>query len=88
MLTVYCWLLCLYPRSYRHDFGEEMTLVPRDARNALPPGLAVKISSTGANFVDSCPALCVRTKAVVSYHPAPRDSVAVRSRTVKGQQTT
>jgi len=44
MLTVYCWLLCLYPRSYRHDFGEEMTFVFRDARDALPPALAAKIS--------------------------------------------
>jgi len=43
MLTVYCWLLCLYPKSYRHDLGEEMTLVFRDARNALSPALAVKI---------------------------------------------
>lgn len=44
ILTVYCWLLCLYPRRYRHDFGDEMTCVFRDARNALPPALAVKIS--------------------------------------------
>ena len=43
MLTVYCWLLCLYPRSYRHNFGEEMTFVFRDTRSALPPALAVKI---------------------------------------------
>ena len=33
MLTVYCWLLCLYPGSYRSDFGEEMTCVFRDADN-------------------------------------------------------
>ena len=43
MLTVYCWLLCLYPKSYRHDLGEEMTMVFCDARNALSPALAVKI---------------------------------------------
>lgn len=43
MLTVYCWLLCLYPKSYRHDFGEEMTSVFRDSRNALSPARAVKI---------------------------------------------
>jgi hypothetical protein len=42
-LTVCCWLLCLYPRGYREEFGEEMTSVFRDARSALPPGLAVKI---------------------------------------------
>jgi hypothetical protein len=44
MLTVYCWLLCLYPRSYRHNFGEEMTFVFRDTRSSLPPALAAKIS--------------------------------------------
>lgn len=43
MLTVYCWLLCLFPKSYRHDLGEEMTLVFREAQNALSPALAVKI---------------------------------------------
>ena len=43
MLTVYCWLLCLYPRSYRHHFGEEMTFVFRDARSSLPPALAAKL---------------------------------------------
>ena len=43
-LTVYYWLLCLYPGSYRHEFGEEMTSVFHDARSALPPALAAKIS--------------------------------------------
>jgi len=43
-LTVYCWLLCLYPGSCRHEFGEEMTSVFREARSALPPALAAKIS--------------------------------------------
>jgi hypothetical protein len=47
VLTVYCWLLCLYPGSYRGEFGEEMTSVFRDARSALPPALAVKISFYG-----------------------------------------
>jgi len=44
MLTVYCWLLCLYPRSYRHHFGEEMTFVFRDARSSLSPALAAQLS--------------------------------------------
>lgn len=44
VLAVYCWLLYLYPRSYRHDFGEEMAFVFREARSTLPPALAVKIS--------------------------------------------
>ncbi len=44
VLTVYCWLLCLYPGSYRGEFGEEMASVFRDARSALPPALAAKIS--------------------------------------------
>ena len=43
-LTVYCWLLRLYPGSCRHEFGEEMTSVFREARSALPPALAAKIS--------------------------------------------
>jgi hypothetical protein len=43
-LTVYRWLLCLYPGSYRHEFGEEMTSVVREARSALPPALAAKVS--------------------------------------------
>lgn len=42
-LTVYCWLLRLYPESYRDEFGQEMTSVFRDARNALPPTPAAKI---------------------------------------------
>jgi hypothetical protein len=43
-LTVYYWLLCLYPGSYRHEFGEEMTSVFCEARSTLPPALAAKIS--------------------------------------------
>jgi hypothetical protein len=43
MLTVYCWLLRLYPRTYRHHFGEEMTFVFRDARSSLSPALAGKL---------------------------------------------
>jgi hypothetical protein len=42
--TVYCWLLCLYPGSYRHEFGEEMTFVFREARSELSPALAAKFS--------------------------------------------
>ena len=50
MLTVYCWLLCLYPRSYRHEFGDEMTSVFHDARIELPPALAAKVSFYGREF--------------------------------------
>lgn len=42
--TVYRWLLCLYPASYRDEFDVEMTSVFRDASVALPPALAPKIS--------------------------------------------
>ena len=42
-LTVYCWLLCLYPGSYRDEFGAEMTAVFREARNELPPALPARI---------------------------------------------
>lgn len=44
LLTVYCWLLWLYPGSYREEFGEEMTTVFRAARCDLPPALAVRMS--------------------------------------------
>ena len=47
VLTVYCWLLCLYPESYRDQFGEEMTCVFRDARSAVPPALTAKASFYG-----------------------------------------
>jgi hypothetical protein len=43
-LTVYGWLLYLYPGSYRAEFGKEMSSVFHDARGALPPALAAKIS--------------------------------------------
>ena len=49
-LTVYCWLLFLYPGSYRDELGEEMTSVFRDARNTLPPALAAKLSFYGREF--------------------------------------
>ena len=63
-LTVYCWLLCLYPGSCRHEFGEEMTSVFRDARNTLPPALAAKIRFYRREF---CGLLsCVRTLTVCS----------------------
>lgn len=61
MLTVYCWLLYLYPRSYRHDFGQEMAFVFRDARNALPPVLSVKV-----NFC--CRELCGLLSSALSAH--------------------
>jgi hypothetical protein len=47
VLTVYCWLLCLYPESYRDQFGEEMTFVFRDARSAVPTALTAKASFYG-----------------------------------------
>lgn len=49
-LTVYCWLLWLYPASYRREFGEEMTSVFDDARSALPSALATKITFYGREF--------------------------------------
>jgi hypothetical protein len=50
MLTVYCWLLYLYPGSYRDEFGEEMTSVFDEARSALRPALAAKISFCRREF--------------------------------------
>jgi hypothetical protein len=58
---VYGWLLCLYPGSYRSEFGDEMTSIFRQARSALPPALVVKISFTNANIVDSYWEPCVHT---------------------------
>jgi hypothetical protein len=43
-VTVYCWLLWLYPGSYRQEFGEEMASVFRRARSELPPALVARIS--------------------------------------------
>jgi hypothetical protein len=43
VITFYCWLLCLYPVSYRHELGEEMTSVFCEARSELPPVLVAKI---------------------------------------------
>jgi hypothetical protein len=43
-LTVYRWMLCLYPGSYRGEIAEEMTSVFLDAQSTLPPALAAKIS--------------------------------------------
>jgi len=44
MLTVYCWLLCLYPASYRRDFAEEMTCVFRESRSAVAPARLARTS--------------------------------------------
>ena len=66
-LTVYCWLLFLYPGSYRDELGKEMTSVFRDARNTLPPALAAKIRFYRREF---CGLLsCVRTLTVCSGPP-------------------
>ena len=43
-LTLYRWLLRVYPESYREEFGEEMTSVFREARNEIPPALIAKIN--------------------------------------------
>src|SRR5579862_6322590 len=49
-LTLYRWLLCLYPGSYREEFGEEMASVFRDAQVALTPALAASVSFYGREF--------------------------------------
>jgi hypothetical protein len=50
VLTVYLWLLCLYPGSYRDEVGAEMTSVFREARSALPPALSAKVGFYGREF--------------------------------------
>jgi hypothetical protein len=42
-VRLYEWLLHLYPRSYRDEFGDEMAFVFRTARNGLPPQWSAKI---------------------------------------------
>jgi hypothetical protein len=42
--SLYSWLLFVYPRSHRHEFGEEMTSVFCEARRDLPPALPAKIN--------------------------------------------
>ena len=49
--TVYCWLLRLYPASYRHEFGDEMTSVFRVAQSEVPLGAASKLSFYRREFV-------------------------------------
>jgi hypothetical protein len=44
VVTLYRWLICLYPQGCRDKFREEMTSVFRDAQSALPPALASKVS--------------------------------------------
>lgn len=46
-LTLYRWLLRLYPATHREEFSEEMTSVFRDAQTALPPALAAKVAFYG-----------------------------------------
>jgi hypothetical protein len=53
-LTVYCWLLYLYPGSYRHEFGEEMASVFHDARSGVPTGMAAKINFYRREFWGLC----------------------------------
>ncbi len=50
MLKIYRWLLCLYPGSYRDEFGEEMTSVFREARSAPPTARAAKLTFYGREF--------------------------------------
>jgi hypothetical protein len=42
-LSIYRWLLCLYPASYRDEFSNEMARVFRDARSALPKTFYAKL---------------------------------------------
>jgi hypothetical protein len=42
--TVYCWLLRLYPASYRDEFGDEMTSVFCAAQSEIPLAAASKLS--------------------------------------------
>lgn len=42
--TIYRWLLCLYPVSYRDEFGSEMAGVFCDARSALPKTVGAKLN--------------------------------------------
>ena len=44
LLTAYRSLLCLYPESYRNEFGEEMIAVFREARTDVSPALIAKIT--------------------------------------------
>jgi len=49
--TVYCWLLRLYPASYRDEFGDEMTSVFRAAQGEIPLAAASKLSFYRREFV-------------------------------------
>jgi hypothetical protein len=49
--TVYCWLLRLYPASYRDEFGDEMASVFRAAQSEIPLAAASKLSFYRREFV-------------------------------------
>ena len=53
-MALYFCLLYLYPRSYRHEFGEEMTAVFHEARSALPKAMAAKINFYRREFCGLC----------------------------------
>ena len=57
VLTVYRLFLCLYPASYRHEFGEEMTSVFLEARGDVARD--ANFAFTDTNSADYFRALCV-----------------------------
>jgi hypothetical protein len=63
-LTVYCWLLCLYPGSYRGEFGATHEAL---FRQCWPR----RSASTDANFVDFYRVPSVRTLTVCSVLSFP-----------------
>lgn len=61
MVTLYRALLFLYPRSYRREFGGEMTLVFEEARFALGNKLSARVSFYVKEIVGLLPgAVCER----------------------------
>jgi hypothetical protein len=44
LLTAYRSLLCLYPESYRNEFGQEMIAVFREAQTDVSPAVTAKIT--------------------------------------------
>lgn len=81
-LTVYRWLLLLYPSCYREEFGEEMTCIFSHARSELPPGLLAKLSFYAREFSGLfCAALRAHLDRL--FHPATssgRFDMCTRSR--------
>lgn len=74
MRALYGWLLCLYPREFRRDFGEEMTLVFAQVSSAVSrAGLARRLAFAAREIVGVlCGALEEQFRSIFGLSFVPR----------------